>query len=60
MFAAVAISTILYIGFPLQNKRIPQPFFIVPDTFMQADLKIKQRSANILLNCLILAMSVLF
>ena len=58
MFAAVASSTILtckypkkwsrdqkslHIGFPLQNKMMPQPFSLFLMILMQTDLKINKQ-----------------
>jgi len=72
MLAAVTMSTILtrvktqkwpfdqkslHIGFPLQNKMKLQPFSLFLVIFIQTDLKVKQTSANTLLNCLLFSIS---
>ena len=49
-----------HIGFPLQNKMMPQCFLLFLMIFMQAELKIIQTNANILLNCLLFSVSVQF
>jgi len=47
----------IHIGFPLQDKMKPKPFSFFLMIFMQADQKVIQTSANILLNCLLLSIS---